>query len=370
MNNRKAAAPSFNLLQQQDNIKEPKTVQPKTRRSRASVKRITTYNQSFDFNSLDIDKIKFQEDQTKNLNKSVYKRLVGLINLGNTCYMNSTLQCLIHSDIFIKRFISERKKINSSKYFAKTFYALLKEVYDQADDHTYISPKDFKSAIGKLSDNYIGYSQQDTQEFCRVFLEQINQELNRSDKKISYRELNQKGKSKPQLNLEYEMMCRAREDSIVTDTFYGQFINIFACLGCGYESYSFEKFFDIPIIFEGSKNADSISNLFSNYFQNDILQWDTPCEGCKRKTKHSKKIKLGKVPDLLCISIQRFDEVTLGKSSNTIYVEDYLNLKEYVDPECLGTFNYFLILGTGTYYYELYAINNHIGTVDFGHYFS
>jgi ubiquitin C-terminal hydrolase len=338
LNNRKAAAPIFSVTPQTQQ-EEQKSIIPRPRRSRPSVKRLSTYNQVVDPNSIDIDKIHFQEDKATPHGKSVYKRLIGFVNLGNTCYMNSTLQCLIHSDMFIKRFVSERKRFSSNKFISKKFYELLRLIYEQEKEHSYISPIEFKQAISILSDNYKGYSQQDSQEFCRVFLEQINQELNRVEVKSPYRELNRKGKSKQQLNAEYEMLCKKREDSIITDTFYGQFINIFVCLGCEHESYSFEKFFDIPLIFEGSSN-DSVSNLIKNYFQDDILKWDTPCENCGRKTEHSKTIKIGKLPDLLCISIQRFDEVTLSKSDNSVYVDDYINLRDYIDTQCLGKVYY------------------------------
>ena len=65
-----------------------------------------------------------------------------------------------------------------------------------------------------------------------------------------YIELDNYGKSKIQLNYEYDKIFKRREDSIVVDTFYGQTINIFKCK-CGYESYSYQKFLDVPLLFVG-----------------------------------------------------------------------------------------------------------------------
>jgi len=95
---------------------------------------------------------------------------------------------------------------------------------------------------------FSGYQQHDSQEFCRILLEDISMDLNRVKNKPKYEELKTENKSKIQLNKDYHKLYLKREDSIVVDYFYGQLCNIFICSNCNLETYSYEKFLDIPIL--------------------------------------------------------------------------------------------------------------------------
>ena len=114
-------------------------------------------------------------------------------------------------------------------------------------DKTSISPSSLKSKIGHINYKFGGYSQQDSQEFLRVFIEEVGKEMNRVKNIPKYEELNTKDKSKSQQNEEFHNLFLKRENSVVTDTFYGQTCNSFKC-DCGFESYSFEKFLDLPLL--------------------------------------------------------------------------------------------------------------------------
>ena len=169
-------------------------------------------------------------------NNYTYKRLVGLDNLGNTCFMNTSLQCLLHTDLFIMRLY----RINSliGKPITTSFFDICQEMREKS---TSVKPSSFKSLFGSLHSIYAGYSQQDSQEFLRKLLEDISKETNRVANIPAYRELDTKNKTKEILNNEFDRLFRAREDSFVVDTFYGQFVNIFKCVECNFETFSFEK---------------------------------------------------------------------------------------------------------------------------------
>ena len=90
-------------------------------------------------------------------------------------------------------------------------------------------------------------------------------------------------------------MYKDRENSIIVDTFYGQIINIIKC-HCGFESFSFDKFFRVPLIFSDS-----------NYEDDSELVWERKCEKCKLKQTHKKSMKIFLFPEILIISLQRIE---------------------------------------------------------------
>ncbi len=126
------------------------------------------------------------------------------------------------------------------------FYDFLKS-YNNKSDKSSISPTHLKNEFGRKYTKFCGYSQQDSQEFVRVFIEEIGKEMNRVEKIPKYKELETKGRNKGQQNDDYHALFISRENSLVLETFYGQTCNTFKC-ECGFESFSFEKFLDLPLL--------------------------------------------------------------------------------------------------------------------------
>ena len=124
-------------------------------------------------------------NNNNNFQHSFNEGSVGLCNLGNTCYMNATLQCLAHTLMFRDFLISGRWKceINRSnkrgtrgkltKELAKVFRKLCLSENDQ-----YIRPSDLKSIIGDIFPQFRGYEQQDAQELLCCLLDKIHEDVN------------------------------------------------------------------------------------------------------------------------------------------------------------------------------------------------
>jgi len=153
----------------------------------------------------------------------------------------------LHTQKFITRLC---KDYNNDGGLTKEFYNFIKS-YSQKPDKGSISPSSLKSEIGRKFPKFSGYSQQDSQEFLRVFIEGIGKEMNRVKNIPKYKELDTKDKTKSQQNEEFHNLFIKRENSVVIDTFYGQTCNSFRC-ECGFESYAFEKFLDLPLLLSKS----------------------------------------------------------------------------------------------------------------------
>jgi len=270
------------------------------------------------------------------LKYDISKKLVGLENLGNTCFMNTSLQCILHSDIFITKFLQycENNKPARPIPICNAFLNLI-ENYSKKYDKSSISPNELKTQIGRKHRSYSGYSQQDSQEFIRKLLDEISKELNTVTSKPAYRMLNANNekKTKKELDDEYDDIFRERENSIVIDTFYGQSVSIFECMECNYESFSFCKFLDLPLLLEERNSEQDLNSLMNKHFQSEKIQWESPCENksCGRKTMHRKKLKLTSLPDILILSFQRYSNRLNRKNNCKISFKNEIDLNDYTD---------------------------------------
>jgi len=290
---------------------------------------------------------------------NIISNTIGLVNLGNTCYMNTCLQNLIHSKEFIYRLLAKKNLIDDEKTpISKEFYNLCEEI--ATTKKRAISPDDFKYIIGRGHPQLRGTGQFDTQEFCRILLEDINRELNEVEFMSEYKELSTTNKTKIECDKDFDNLFRSRENSIIVDSFYGQIINIFTCK-CKFESYSFQKILDFPLLLPSKKDYANIKDLIADYFDEEEVKFSKKCENCKSKTVHKKIVRMSQPPNILILSLQRINERTKKKNNCEIEFSEELNLKKYIDEDCGHK---------SEYKYYLYGIGHHSGTINFGHYYA
>jgi len=123
---------------------------------------------------------------SKDLNPGV----CGLRNLGNTCYMNSGLQCILASPSIVEYFLhfnpdvklsnndNEDKDLNSKTDYlglSKQFASLLQQVY--SGKYSIIQPNSFKETLSKDHTQFKGFRQHDCQEFLALLLDTLHEQL-------------------------------------------------------------------------------------------------------------------------------------------------------------------------------------------------
>ena len=311
-------------------------------------------------------KVKKRTLCTEDYKNIIYKD-VGIINLGNTCFINSCLQVLIHCPLFIYSFFNKHQLINKvNTPISYAFFELCKDMMQIVDqkENRYIDISDFKNEFGSKHSTFDGYLQNDSQEFCRVLLEDISTELNEARNKGVYRALTNSDtrKTKKMRDIEFDHNFSEREKSIVTDLFYAQLITTFICQ-CNHPTYSFQKILDFPLLLPKNISNINIYDLLKEYFRQEEIDFETKCEKCQKKLKHKKEIKISRPPKILILSFQRIDLANQNQKKNECVV---------TFPKILSMGN-FIERGIGediNPVYELFAVINHQGTVDFGHYFS
>ncbi len=345
-------------------LEKSKTIMGSTQISEKEIEKKSKISKKKRRKSTDVEMI--SHTNLSNDDKIIYKICTstkGLENLGNTCFMNTCLQNLIHSEYFIKSLIYKKDLISKRKtpvtyYFIKLL-GLIKSGNNKDIDA--VSPHDFKDIISTKHQRFRGYSQQDCQEFCRIILEDMNQELNEIKTPEPYKELSTLNKSKMECDKEFDETFKKRENSLIIDCFYSQIINIFKC-ECGFETYSFQKVLDFPLLLpKGNDSKVTIKELLDEFFETEEIKFETKCEKCHKKTNHEKKIKLSQPPNILILSLQRIDERKKRKNKCLVEFPEKLCIIDYIDDDC-GHKN--------ENKYELYGICKHRGDMEFGHYYA
>ena len=182
------------------------------------------------------------------------KGMAGLKNLGNTCYMNSTLQCLSNTFDLTKYFllqyfrndINTGNKLGSNGSVALRYYNLLCELW--IGNEKRINPEPFINTFKGLKKQFAGRRQQDAQEFLSVLLDQLHEDLNRITDK-PYIELLEKQQDEDDLTASKRWwdLHKKREDSIIIDLFNGQFKSETICQVCGKSSITYDPFLSLCV---------------------------------------------------------------------------------------------------------------------------
>ena len=288
---------------------------------------------------------------------------IGMINLGNTCFINSCLQVLIHCPLFIHKFFDKYNSMKKeeaviSHYFYDVCTSMVNTINTQ---EKYIDITNFKSVFGTKHQIFEGYLQNDSQEFCRIFLEDLSTELNEIKNKALYKELTYSlQRTKTYKDKEYAKNFTEREKSIITEIFYSQIITTFTCK-CHFNNYSFQKLLDFPLLLPKNIQQVDITSLLKGYCQVETIDFERKCENCNKIEKHQKEIKISSPPEILILSLQRIDPSTQKKNECIVTFPDVLDIKEFIDHECKHD---------SETIYNLFSVINHKGNMDYGHYFS
>ena len=209
------------------------------------------------------------------------KGITGLENLGNTCFMNSALQCLANCDLLTLYFLSEQYKqeINTStKYgsggqIADAYYDLLKKLWIENRPH--VHPINFRQIFVNFVKQFAGFSQQDSHEMLTFMLDGLHEDLNRNYEKKYVELCEQKPEENDlQASERWWKNLLVRDNSIIVDLFYGQYKSTVKCNVCSKISITYDPFMclGVPI---GGKNSKPgyIINIKNNSIKKYQFQY-------------------------------------------------------------------------------------------------
>ncbi|KAL9230889.1 hypothetical protein vseg_006182 [Gypsophila vaccaria] len=173
--------------------------------------------------------------------------LTGLVNLGNTCFMNSAIQCLAHTPGLVDYFLGDFKKeinyenpLGMNGELALAFGDLVRKLWVPAGMP--IAPKLFKLTLENFAPQFSGYNQHDSQELLAFLLDGLHEDLNRVKQK-PYIEVQDAQRRPDELVAdEYWHNHLARNNSIIVDMCHGQYRSTLVCPVCKGVSVTFDPF--------------------------------------------------------------------------------------------------------------------------------
>ena len=178
---------------------------------------------------------------------------VGLVNLGNTCFMNSILQCLSHTKQLTEHFLSGRyaADINTSNplgmggKIANSYANLMTDIW--SSKYVKVAPTDFKDVIGTFKPQFVGYQQQDSQEFMGFLLDGLHEDLNRVVQKPFVPNIESNGRPDDLIARESLRRYLLRNNSELVENMFGQCRSHLTCTNCGNVSVKFEQYSSLSL---------------------------------------------------------------------------------------------------------------------------
>ena len=293
------------------------------------------------------------------------KGLKGIANIGNTCFLSASLQCLSHTPVFqkllrhippyssheLRGFLSPQQKLVMS---LRNFILYQWGGEIGVTVPSIFNPEPVLSAVQTLNSSFQGFQQHDSQEFLRFLLSTINESL---------------GPGNP-----------------VNDVFMGKTCSKIKCFRCLKTSSCVEDFFDLSLPIPPGVNVSedpattkwiwqkmksvfsfeqpakaSLTDCLKLFTRSETLSGSNAyfCETCKIRTDCTKEILIQKSPETLILHIKRFKHDWSSSKLNkcvSFPIESDLDLTPFVvDP-------------TENLKYRLSGIVQHTGTISSGHY--
>ncbi|EPQ28339.1 uncharacterized protein PFL1_04166 [Pseudozyma flocculosa PF-1] len=269
----------------------------------------------------------------------------GLSNYGNTCYMNSVMQALVHTPPLAYALLTQELEALHGEWGGKpnvnfdavaALHSFAKRSLQGSRNVN--APQEFNRNLKAFAKPLRQGRQEDAHEYMRFLLEAIQQScLSRAPKGF-----------KPD--------DPARQTTFVQKIFGGKLRSRVTCHNCNHNSDTFDPIMDLSL--DMRKGINSLGDAFRAFVAKDRLTGSEKyrCDSCKRRVDATKQFTIEKAPLALTIHLKRFT-IFGGKISRQIAFEDSINIAPYMSDR------------SGSARYRLYAVVHHYGSgPNSGHY--
>ncbi|CAI4222590.1 unnamed protein product [Auanema sp. JU1783] len=292
----------------------------------------------------------------------------GLFNTGNTCFMNASLQALIHTPELVRLFtrknfmteINPKNQFGTRGIISSVFSALLDLMW--SGEYSAIRPKKFLNTFAsEVNSTLADGHQHDASEFQIFLLDALHEDTNSVYHRVSF-EQNYKGGARIAEEADdYNKKSLRFSNSPINRIFNLQTVSELSCQKCHDRSVTFEDCSLITVELPQNSRHTSLEDCLSRHFSESPLD-DWNCPKCKSRQMAQRITKLWKLPSVLVVHLKRFSIVNGDYEKNDMYVS--------FEPEKLDL--QVFLHGKASWsqgcQYRLYAITNHRGRLSRGHY--
>ncbi|KAJ1984525.1 ubiquitin-specific protease doa4 [Dimargaris verticillata] len=335
----------------------------------------------------------------------------GLRNFGNTCFMNSIVQCLSATiplaryfmDGSYKRHLVRDNPLGTKGVLSESFAVLIRTMW--SGQYSVVSPVGFREAIGRFAPQFKGDDQHDSQELLNFLLDGLHEDLN-----LAYQQCRSLP-SQPKHPLDtmsdeaWEALPAAqaaslawekhllRNASVIVGLFQGQLQSRLCCLRCKRTSTTYTPFMTLSVPIpvppgQGQQQTTlpvTLHQCLAHFAQREILDGDDRwhCPRCKSPQRTSKQLTITRLPDVLLVHLKRFSfqGPFRNKLETMVHfpVHD-LDMSRYTLPTAMGMPGSAEAMtatahtdttrqqSSSAFMYDLYGVSSHMGGLSGGHY--
>uniref|UniRef100_A0A7N0V6W1 Ubiquitin carboxyl-terminal hydrolase n=1 Tax=Kalanchoe fedtschenkoi TaxID=63787 RepID=A0A7N0V6W1_KALFE len=240
---------------------------------------------------------------------------LGLRNQGNTCYLNSVLQCLTYTPPlanFCLNHLHTSNSLEGNKKRDCPFCILEKRIARSLSTELSLdTPAKINNCLRIFADHFRCGRQEDAHEFLRYVIDACHNTCLRI-KKLSC-------KGGDFLN----------DNTVVKEIFGGALQSQVKCLTCGNESNKVDEIMDLSL---DVVRSSSVKDALHKFFLPEVLDGNNKykCENCKTFVSARKQMSILQAPNVLVIQLKRFEGIFGGKIDKDIAFEEVLVLSSFI----------------------------------------
>jgi len=327
---------------------------------------------------------------------------IGLYNLGNSCYMNSVLYAILNAPALRNFFLADLHRpfcrANRRGCLACAIDDLITTTYDNrrinstksnSNNNTnsntpFVVPQTVLEIIWKNADHLATYSQHDAHEFFISALNILNMHCNEAKPPSAIGEEAEPAESSDSTPPPFG---NEGTDGIVKTLFSGTLQSDVICTVCGNSSPTLEKFYDVSLDVEPNESTNSNNNnnglyeCLARFTEPEALGCKLFCSICRKKEEATKAMSIKSIPAIVSFHFKRFEQSFVKvRRSDLVKIDtpvqfpvDALDLTQFRTGARGLTTNRTtnsqqLNPTQNEALYDLFAVVNHTGTIDTGHY--
>ncbi|CAL8072702.1 unnamed protein product [Orchesella dallaii] len=269
----------------------------------------------------------------------------GFYNMGNSCYLNASLQAVFHVPAFInwlRHDVDHRRQCQDN---VNCIICAMKKTLDSAMSRqnsapNAIRPVEIINRLRSICRHFSHGRQEDAHEFLRYLFESMEKSYLSAINGL-------------------RLDNRTKETNPLGQIFGGYLRTEVTCLKCHYVSTTFQPTAELQL---DIRHVTTLEDAIMNHFKKERLDNnDYKCEKCRTISQATKQFSLEVPPVVLCLQLKRF---TLygTKIAKRIHCNRSLNMSKYMHKSKQ-------VNGFSDLRYRLVALVTHLGSSpNCGHY--